>query len=227
MNKKRQIALDTETTGLSAEHGHRIIEIGCIEIINRQITGRSFHTYINPERAVDEGAAKVHGIKDGFLVDKPVFSVIGEEFLDFIKDSELIIHNAVFDIGFLNAEFKRWSKTLGKITKYCHVLDTLPMARELHPGQRNSLDALCKRYGVDNKHRDLHGALVDADLLARMYLLMTSGQDSLFTESAEKAKEAVSNLIGNLEANNVIELPVIRASAEEILDHHAIMEGIK
>jgi DNA polymerase-3 subunit epsilon len=227
MNKKRQIALDTETTGLSADQGHRIIEIGCIEIINRQITGRSFHTYINPERAVDAGAARVHGIQDEFLADKPVFAVIGDEFLDFIKDAELVIHNAVFDIGFLNAEFKRWSKTIGKITKYCQVLDTLPMAREMHPGQRNSLDALCKRYGVDNKHRDLHGALVDADLLARTYLLMTSGQDSLFGEPGEKIKDTVLDAIENVRASNVIDLPIIRANAEEMQAHCAIMEAIK
>jgi DNA polymerase-3 subunit epsilon len=223
----RQIALDTETTGLSADQGHRIIEIGCIEIINRQITGKQFHTYINPERAVDAGASRVHGINDEFLTDKPLFAVVGEEFLDFVKDAELIIHNAVFDVGFLNAEFKRWSAKIGKINKYCQILDTLAMARNLHPGQRNSLDAICKRYGVDNKHRDLHGALVDADLLARAYLLMTSGQNNLFGEKAEIAPQLTSSQQAQAVSVPVFDLPVIRASLADIEAHDAIMSAIK
>jgi DNA polymerase-3 subunit epsilon len=208
---------------LSADQGHRIIEIGCIEIINRQITGKRFHTYINPERAIDIGASRVHGIKDDFLLDKPLFAVIGDDFLDFIKDAELVIHNAVFDVSFLNAEFKQWSAKIGKISKYCKVLDTLPMARELHPGQRNSLDALCKRYGIDNSHRDLHGALVDADLLARTYLLMTSGQNNLFAESSETASQIALNLSEKGELIQTIALPIIQASLDEMQAHDAIM----
>lgn len=173
----RQIVLDTETTGLEPQLGHRIIEIGCVELVNRKLTGRHFHQYINPEREIDQGAMEVHGITNEFLQDKPRFSAIAGEFWEFVRGAELVIHNAAFDIGFLNHEFARLN--LPAVTSECAVLDTLTMARQKHPGQKNNLDALCKRYGVDNSHRDLHGALLDSEILADVYLLMTGGQTAL------------------------------------------------
>lgn len=175
----RQIILDTETTGLEPEKGHRIIEIGCVELAYRRRTGRTFHRYLNPERTVDAGALKVHGLSNEFLSDKPRFIDIIEEFLTFIKGSELIIHNAPFDIGFLDHELSLLDSNWGKVSVYCQILDTLALARQRHPGQKNSLDALCKRYGINNSHRDLHGALLDAEILAGVYLAMTGGQASL------------------------------------------------
>lgn len=175
----RQIILDTETTGLEPQQGHRIIEVGCVELINRKLTGRHFHHYINPQRDIDEGAQAVHGISAEFLADKPVFSQLAEAFLDFIKGAELIIHNAPFDVGFINHEFNLLDKGLGKVEDYCTVIDTLAMARHRHPGQKNNLDALCKRYEIDNSHRELHGALLDAQILADVYLVMTGGQITL------------------------------------------------
>ena len=175
----RQIVLDTETTGLDPGQGHRVIEIGCIEIENRRLTGRHFHCYLNPDREIDEGAVQVHGITSAFLADKPRFSNVADDFLHFVSDAELIIHNAPFDIGFLNSELKLAGGTYGRMEDYCSVIDTLTMVRKKHPGQRNSLDALCKRYEVDNSQRELHGALLDAEILADVYLLMTGGQTSL------------------------------------------------
>jgi DNA polymerase III subunit epsilon len=172
----RQIVLDTETTGLEVRQGHRLIEIACVEMVERRPTGRHYQTYLNPDRAIDEGAREVTGIADEFLLDKPHFEDVVEEFLAFIKGSELIIHNATFDVGFLDAELARAGAHYGRISDHCPVLDTLVMARERYPGQRNSLDALCKRLGVDNSARDLHGGLIDAQLLADVYLAMTSGQ---------------------------------------------------
>ena len=172
----RQIVLDTETTGLEVRQGHRLIEIACVEMIERRPTGRNYQTYLNPDRAIDEGAREVTGIADEFLLDKPHFPDIVEEFLAFIDGAELIIHNANFDVGFLDAELARAGEHYGRIKDHCPVLDTLVMARERYPGQRNSLDALCKRLGVDNSARDLHGGLIDAQLLADVYLAMTSGQ---------------------------------------------------
>jgi DNA polymerase III subunit epsilon len=172
----RQIVLDTETTGLEVRQGHRLIEIACVEMIERRPTGRHYQTYLNPDRAIDEGAREVTGIADEFLLDKPHFEDVVEEFLAFIQGSELIIHNATFDVGFLDAELARAGAQYGRISDHCPVLDTLVMARERYPGQRNSLDALCKRLGVDNSARDLHGGLIDAQLLADVYLAMTSGQ---------------------------------------------------
>ncbi|HKT28720.1 DNA polymerase III subunit epsilon [Dyella sp.] len=172
----RQIVLDTETTGLEVRQGHRLIEIACVEMVERRLTGRYYQTYLNPERAIDEGARAVTGIEDEFLLDKPRFHEIVDEFLAFIDGAELIIHNAAFDVGFLNAELARAGAHYGAIADRCNVLDTLLMARERYPGQRNSLDALCKRLGVDNSARDLHGGLIDAQLLADVYLAMTSGQ---------------------------------------------------
>lgn len=172
----RQIVLDTETTGLEVRQGHRLVEIACVEMVERRLTGRHYQTYLNPDRAIDEGARLVTGIEDDFLLDKPRFPEVVDEFLAFIDGAELIIHNASFDIGFLDAELARLDNGAGRIGDRCTVLDTLAMARERYPGQRNSLDALCKRLGVDNSRRDLHGGLIDAQLLADVYLAMTSGQ---------------------------------------------------
>jgi DNA polymerase-3 subunit epsilon len=174
----RQIILDTETTGLKPEEGHRIIEIGALEMIDRSLTGRQFHKYLNPERAVDPDAVQIHGLSDEFLEDKPRFAEVAEEFLDFIRGAELIIHNAGFDVGFLDAELARLSQPV-RIEEVAQVLDTLELAREMHPGQRNNLDTLCRRYDVDNSNRTLHGALLDSELLADVYLLMTGGQVDL------------------------------------------------
>lgn len=172
----RQIVLDTETTGLEVRQGHRLIEIACVEMIERRPTGRHYQTYLNPDRAIDEGARQVTGIEDEFLLDKPRFGEVVEEFLAFVDGAEVIIHNATFDVGFINAELARLGESYGRLQDRCSVLDTLAMARERYPGQRNSLDALCKRLGVDNSARDLHGGLIDAQLLADVYIAMTSGQ---------------------------------------------------
>jgi DNA polymerase-3 subunit epsilon len=174
----RQIILDTETTGLEPAEGHRVIEIGCVELIDRRLSGQHFHQYLNPERDIEDGALEVHGISREFLLDKPVFADVVEEFLEFIKGAELIIHNAPFDIGFLDAELTQLGRT-DRMTDHARVLDTLELARDLHPGQRNSLDALCRRYEVDNASRTLHGALLDAEILADVYLAMTGGQSDL------------------------------------------------
>ena len=175
----RQVVLDTETTGLEPEAGHRIIEIGCVELVNRRSTQQSFHRYVNPGRAVDLGALEVHGIDDEFLATQPPFQDVVEEFLDFVSGAELVIHNADFDVAFINGELGRLELTTGDIAQCCEILDTLALARRLHPGQRNSLDALAKRYQVDNSKRELHGALLDAQILAEVYLAMTGGQASL------------------------------------------------
>lgn len=185
----RQIVLDTETTGLSPEDGHRIIEIGCVELLKRKATGNRFHVYINPEREIDRGAIDVHGLDNQFLADKPRFADIAADFLAYIEGAELIIHNAPFDVGFINAELR----ILGGqrlIDDYCTVLDTLALAKKKHPGQRNSLDALCKRYGVDNSSRELHGALLDAEILAEVYLAMTGGQAVLALEPEKLGPDA-------------------------------------
>ncbi|HEX7647046.1 MAG TPA: DNA polymerase III subunit epsilon, partial [Noviherbaspirillum sp.] len=184
----RQIVLDTETTGLNARSGDRIIEVGCVEIVNRRLTGNNFHSYINPERDSEEGALAVHGLTTEFLSDKPKFAEVADELRDYIRDAEIIIHNAPFDIGFLDAEFER----LGVprfIEHVAKVTDTLVQAKEMHPGKRNSLDALCERYGISNAHRALHGALLDAELLAEVYLAMTRGQNSLTIDLAGGADE--------------------------------------
>lgn len=181
----RQIVLDTETTGLEPAQGHRIIEIGCVELIGRRPTGRSFHRYLNPERALDPGAVEVHGLTETFLADKPRFAEVAAELLEFIRGAELVIHNAAFDTGFLDAELARLKPAPGRIADFCPVLDTLKLARELHPGARASLDALCRRYGVDNSQRELHGALLDARILADVYLAMTGGQVAMALDGAD------------------------------------------
>jgi DNA polymerase-3 subunit epsilon len=198
----RQIVLDTETTGLEASLGHRIIEIGCVELLNRRASGRTFHRYLNPERDIDAAARAVHGISREQLLDKPKFAQIADELLEFISGSELIIHNAAFDIAFLDAEFARVPLAAPvKVGVLCRVLDTLTLAREMHPGQRNNLDALCKRYNVDNSKRDLHGALLDARILADVYLAMTGGQSALALghgpgEAALQAARTVTTVSG-------------------------------
>lgn len=221
----RQIILDTETTGLEPKEGHRIIEIGCIEAIHRRRTGQSFHCYLNPERAVDEGAAKVHGLSRAFLQDKSRFADIAEEFLAFIKGAELVIHNASFDVGFLDHELNLLGPEWGKISTYCQILDTLMLARRRHPGQKNSLDALCKRYGVNNSQRDLHGALLDAEILTGVYLAMTGGQTSLSLGSDDR-----SSRVGRGEYRQVPtgrpQLKVVRASEEEGAAHTARLATI-
>lgn len=175
----RLVVLDTETTGLEVQHGHRVIEIGCVELLGRRPSGRHFHAYLNPQRSIDVGAARVHGISEAFLGDKPLFADIANELLEFVRGAELVIHNAPFDIGFLDAELTRWGQGSSSIRELAGVIDTLPLARETWPGQRNSLDALCRRLGVDNTGRQWHGALLDAQLLAEVYLAMTAGQSSL------------------------------------------------
>ncbi len=221
---KRQIVLDTETTGISPKEGHRIIEIGCMEMINRKITGERYHVYINPRREVEKAAQEVHGITDEFLKDKPFFEDIVKEFMDFLDNGELVIHNAPFDVGFINHELKLCRHHVQLVETQCSVLDTLAMARKMHPGQRNSLDALCKRYHVDNSQRDLHGALVDADLLAQVYLAMTGGQVKMTLDLDSGAKSKVnSNQIKNLSGYST---PVIRATAEELSEHQKYLDVI-
>jgi len=178
----RQVVLDTETTGLEPADGHRIIEIGCVELLDRRLSGRHYHQYLNPERKVDAGALEVHGLDDAFLQDKPRFADVCEDFLAFITGAELIIHNAPFDVGFIDTELRRLDPQARPLNSCCHILDTLALAREMHPGQKNNLDALCRRYQVDNSERDLHGALLDAEILADVYLAMTGGQTTLVLE---------------------------------------------
>lgn len=187
MSAVRQVVLDTETTGLDPAEGHRIIEIGCVELINRRRTNNDFQAYCDPERQIDEGALGVHGITNEFLADKPRFAEIARELLEYLKDAELIIHNADFDTNFLNHELKRIGSELGVITDYCDVVDTLKMARQAHPGQRNDLDTLCQRYAIDNTQRTLHGALLDAEILADVYLAMTGGQTALLLDNPRPA----------------------------------------
>lgn len=216
----RQIVLDTETTGLETSQGHRIIEIGCVELFNRRLTGRHYHQYINPEREIDAGAQAVHGISSAMLADKPVFARIADDFLNFVGDAELVIHNAAFDIGFINYELNMWRSGFGSIAERCHVVDTLLMARAKHPGQKNNLDALCKRYGVDNSQRELHGALLDAEILADVYLLMTGGQTALSLGGNQSKEDGGDdqNQLRRLSGERKT-LPVIMASADELELH--------
>lgn len=217
----RQIMLDTETTGLDTNLGHRIIEVAAVEMVNRRLTGNHFHQYLNPEREIDPGAQAVHGISLEFLQDKPFFKDVARDFIDFVSGAELVIHNAPFDIGFLNAELKLIG--LEPVTHYCtSVVDTLKMAKDLHPGQKNNLDALCRRYFVDNSSRTLHGALLDTELLAEVYLAMTRGQDSLIIETA--APEGGPALAGGGEAPR--DLLVLTASEEELAAHLAYLEEV-
>jgi DNA polymerase-3 subunit epsilon len=221
----RQIVLDTETTGLDVRQGHRLIEIACVELIERRPIGRHYQTYLNPERAIDEGAKQVTGIQDEDLLDKPLFAQIVDEFLAFIDGAELIIHNASFDIGFLDAELARVGAHYGRIADRCQITDTLLMARERYPGQRNSLDALCKRLGVDNSARDLHGGLIDAQLLADVYLAMTSGQVALDLgfDAGQEEQHAAAVLAPVVLTRRP---RVLRASADELVAHERRLDAL-
>lgn len=223
----RQVVLDTETTGLSPSEGHRIIEIGCIELVNRRLTGREYHQFVNPEREIDEGAERVHGLSRAELEGQPRFADIVEEFLDFIRDSELVIHNAEFDVGFLDYELERMQHAQPAVRHHASVLDTLSLARRMHPGQRNSLDALCKRYEVDASRRDVHGALIDAELLARVYLAMTGGQVTLSLESEATRAGAVADIAVARRRRDDLTLVVTRASAEEAAAHEAWLDRLE
>ncbi|MCP5267035.1 MAG: DNA polymerase III subunit epsilon [Burkholderiaceae bacterium] len=219
----RQVVLDTETTGLSAEDGHRIIEIGCVEVLNRRITGRSLHVYINPERDIDQGALAVHGLTRERLESEPLFADVADRFLGFVDGAQVLIHNAPFDVGFLNAELRRLGR--GRFESLCdEILDTLTLARELHPGKRNSLDALCDRYGISNAHRKLHGALLDAELLADVYLAMTRGQDSLSILDGERGQTRV--VAFDEDGWPPEGLVVVHPDADELAAHLELVENI-
>jgi DNA polymerase-3 subunit epsilon len=228
----RQIVLDTETTGLSPEEGHRVIEIGCVELLNRKLTGNRFHTYLNPQRPIDQGAVDVHGLDNAFLADKPLFGQVAADFIAFVEGAELVIHNAPFDVGFLNAELRRLDAGLRALGDYCGVLDTLALAKKKHPGQRNSLDALCKRYNVKNSHRELHGALLDAEILADVYLAMTGGQSDLLLEPQEGEGERPSTpgeaAAGPPSARKSRpKLKVVRCPENELQAHQTRLEAIE
>ncbi|HWO99146.1 MAG TPA: DNA polymerase III subunit epsilon [Methylococcus sp.] len=226
----RQIVLDTETTGLDPQAGHRIIEIGCIELLNRKMTQNRFHVYLNPEREIDAGAAEVHGLNYEFLIDKPRFADIVDDFLAFIRGTELIIHNAAFDVAFLDRELALLADGRGTISDYCAICDTLAIARKNHPGQRNSLDALCRRYGIDNSRRELHGALLDAEILAEVYLAMTGGQMAMSLDADSELATVYTGLESarpnGARRRDRPRLRVIRCSEEELRVHEARLESI-
>lgn len=222
----RQVVLDTETTGIDPKQGHRIIEIGCVELINRKLTGNHFHVYINPQRIVEQEAIEVHGITNEFLSDKPLFHTVVNGFIDFIRDSQLVIHNAPFDVGFMDKEFSMIPGLPIKNTaEICSVLDSLVVARKMHPGQKNNLDALCRRYGIDNSHRELHGALLDAEILADVYLLMTGGQTKLKLGGESQGDDG-SETIRRLAADRKA-LKVVRASADELEQHEQRLDLVE
>ncbi len=212
----RQIVLDTETTGLEVKQGHRIIEIGCVELIDRQLTGNNYQQFLNPEREIDEGAVEIHGIELDDLKDKPRFMDIAEGFLEYVKGAELVIHNAAFDVGFLNVELANVGRNLGRVEDYCGVFDTLHLARKMYPGQRNSLDALCQRHFIDNTQRTLHGALLDSEILADVYLSMTGGQLNLLASLDQSTGSAEQKHVYEGERDNVV---LIKANPDELNDH--------
>jgi len=224
----RQIVLDTETTGLETSQDHRIIEIGCVELVGRKLTGRHYHQYINPQRKVDEGAMEVHGITDQFLEDKPLFDQVAKEFLEFVDGADLIIHNAPFDVGFINHEIAKLSGKYQVIETSCRIIDTLALARQKHPGQKNNLDALCKRYGVDNSARDLHGALLDAEILADVYLLMTGGQVNLNISNQSNSDSGEVNTASSIRrlSEDRTALRVVKPSEEELNLHQQKLDAI-
>ncbi len=222
----RQIVLDTETTGLEPTQGHRIIEIGCVELKNRKKTNNTFHQYLNPEKEIEDGAFDVHGLSNEFLEDKPLFRDIAQDLIAFIRDSELIIHNAAFDVGFINAELNKLGKQWGMVTDYCTVVDTLVMAREMHPGQKNNLDALCQRYEIDNSQRKLHGALLDAQILLDVYLVMTGGQTDLLFDSEIFSRNASGLKPRQLDPNRPC-LRIIQPTNEELEAHQNKLEVIE
>jgi len=219
----RRIVLDTETTGLDPKQGHRIIEIGCVELVNRKLTNNNYHQYVNPEREIDAGAQEVHGISSEFLSDKPVIANVIEDFVNYIRGAELVIHNAPFDVGFLNHEFRLYAKATKSrpyvIEELCTVLDSLALARNMHPGQKNSLDALCKRYHIDNSSRTLHGALLDAEILADTYLAMTGGQGSLSLGASSDESNSSTAIIQTKVSSDRPKLKVIQANADELNAH--------
>jgi DNA polymerase-3 subunit epsilon len=218
----RQVVLDTETTGLEVEQQHRVIEIGCVELLNRRLTGRSYHQYLNPERDIDQGAQQVHGLTRERLAKEPTFSQVHPEFIEFIGDAELIIHNAPFDVAFLNAELAR-AAFARKIGDLCRVLDSLVLARQMHPGQRNNLDALCKRYSVDNAHREYHGALLDARILAEVYLAMTGGQAKFTLSAGADAARSRARQAAPARTGADVRSTVIRAGEEEMAAHEHVL----
>ncbi len=220
----RQIVLDTETTGLEPSQGHRIIEIGCVEIVSRRQTQNNYHQYVNPEREVDEGAFDVHGISNDFLATKPRFNDIASDFINFIRDSELIIHNAPFDVAFLNAELERLGEQWGQIEDYCQVVDTLALAREMYPGKRNSLDELCRRLEVDNTKRELHGALLDAEILLDVYLAMTSGQEDLGLVASATSWGAAAEGLANAER---LPIPAVHVPEAELAAHERRLDALE
>ncbi len=223
----RQIVLDTETTGIDPKEGHRIIEIGCVEVVDRKLTGNHFHVYINPGRQIEQEAIEVHGITNEFLADKPVFRDVADDFVNFIRGAQLVIHNAPFDVGFMDHEFAMEPKTRTvKTADICSVLDTLAVARKMHPGQKNNLDALCKRYGIDNSHRELHGALLDAEILADVYLLMTGGQTRLNLAGQNSESDESADAIRRVKRNGN-KLKVIKASADELTQHEARLDIVE
>ncbi|MFC1630484.1 DNA polymerase III subunit epsilon [Pseudomonadota bacterium] len=221
----RQVVLDTETTGLDPNKGHRIIEIGCVELIDRKRTGNELHQYLQPDRKIDAGAIEVHGITNEFLQDKPKFEDIVDDFLAYIKDSQLIIHNAPFDVGFINNELLLTGRDLGETKQYCEVVDSLVMARRMRPGQKNSLDALCRHFNIDNSQRDFHGALLDAELLAEVYLALTGGQSALFQEGDSGQRSRAEKIIRKLDSKRPL-LPIIQATAEESRLHEAWLDEL-
>ncbi|GAB0151835.1 MULTISPECIES: DNA polymerase III subunit epsilon [Marinobacterium] len=218
----RQIILDTETTGIDPEAGHNVIEIGCVEMVRRKLTGNTWHQYIKPDREVEAEAIEVHGITNEFLADKPRFAELAHEFLEFVRGAELIIHNAAFDIGFLNTELAR-NGINERVDEICTVIDTLMLARKKHPGQRNSLDALCRRYGIDNSHRELHGALLDSEILADVYLVLTGGQTSLQLGQGDSEDGEGEEPIRRIDASALV-LPIVRANTDEIALHEAFLD---
>jgi DNA polymerase-3 subunit epsilon len=223
-NKTRQIVLDTETTGLEPSQGHRIIEIGCVEMINRRLTGNNYHQFLQPDREIDEGAQAVHGISNEFLADKPRFTDVVKDFIEYLDGAELIIHNAPFDVGFIDHEFSLAGDEYGRVDTYCTVIDTLVMARKMRPGKKNNLDVLCKEFEVNNAHRELHGALLDAELLAEVYLRMTGGQSALSLESEDLSGSADGvKLVKKLSADRK-PIRVIKANDAELKAHQAIIE---
>lgn len=224
----RQIFLDTETTGLEIRDGHRIIEIGCVEMIGRKLTNNNYHQYIQPDRESDEGALAVHGITTEFLADKPRFGDIVQDFLDYVNGAELIIHNAPFDIGFLNYELSLLAEKGRPLENYCEISDSLVLARQMHPGQRNSLDALCKRYDISNDHRQLHGALLDSEILADVYLAMTGGQRALLLgeEATDEADTGASNMFQRVSSERD-PLKVVGVNSDELTAHQKYMEAIE
>lgn len=222
----RQVVLDTETTGLEPERGHRVIEIGAVELIDRRLTGRRFHKYLNPDRDIDPAAVEVHGITLDFLADKPRFAEIAAEFIEFVSGADLIIHNAPFDVAFINVELSRLADApVPDIQRACGIIDTLAIARHRHPGQKNSLDALCRRYGVDNSSRDLHGALLDAEILADVFLMMTGGQAALFSAELESSSDEAATTLTRLSGDRLA-LKVIVATDAELAAHHQRLDEI-